>query len=303
MVELICKILHIGKSTYYKYKKDNYPIIEFLNSFDKQDLEELLITGKINKIELLKKCFSKEDLEFFLKTGEIPYKIQFANKYFLKLNDEFTEYILSNKGAKALMVTIINDTNLNVNYIYDSIIKQYDEKKINSTDLSAFIKNPISNELLLYILDNQKENWKPYLSSLEENNIWLFSYLEVLELSIKENCYEKIFHEYLGAVPNITISFYNSIKNNTKKDEEIKSILNNILLNVKMAIINHSIDELDTYNRSTGITKLTKVEKDDGSNIKVKDVKKFINSLGLLEIPCQSDKIISRIDNGRTNRI
>jgi len=257
--QIYSSLLEVSEKSYYRWKSKDHAIL----------------------VNLLEQCFSDNELKHFLETKEVPYKIQFANKYFLELNDEFTEYILSNKGAKALMVTIINDNHLNVNCIYDSIIKQYDEKKINSTDLSAFIKNPISNELLLYVLDNQKENWKPYLSSLEESNTWLFLYLEILELSIKENCYEKIFHEYLGAVPNITISFYNSIKNNTKKDEEIKSILNNILLNVKMAIINHSIDELDTYNRSTGITKLTKVEKDDSSNIKVKDVEKFINSLGL----------------------
>ncbi len=32
-------------------------------------------------------------------------------------------------------------------------------------------------------------------------------------------------------------------------------------------------------------------------------INKKLGWMGALEIPCQSDKIISRIDNGRTNRV
>lgn len=53
MPELICKILHIGKTTYYKYLKEEYPIVTFLLSFQKSELEELLLTGKIAKLENL----------------------------------------------------------------------------------------------------------------------------------------------------------------------------------------------------------------------------------------------------------
>ncbi|WP_321467915.1 hypothetical protein [Halarcobacter sp.] len=51
MIELICKILHIGKTTYYKYLKEDYPIIKFLHSLSKEELEELLITGQLKKLE------------------------------------------------------------------------------------------------------------------------------------------------------------------------------------------------------------------------------------------------------------
>ena len=51
MPELICRILKIGKTTYYKYVKENVPIVLFLKSFSKQELEEFLKTGKFRKFE------------------------------------------------------------------------------------------------------------------------------------------------------------------------------------------------------------------------------------------------------------
>lgn len=60
MPELICKILHIGKTTYYKYLKNNYPILKFLMSFSKEELEELSSTGKIRKFELIKHLTAEE---------------------------------------------------------------------------------------------------------------------------------------------------------------------------------------------------------------------------------------------------
>lgn len=53
MPELICKILHISKTTYYSYLKKGYSIVSFLNSFTKDELEELLRTGKIKKFEIV----------------------------------------------------------------------------------------------------------------------------------------------------------------------------------------------------------------------------------------------------------
>ena len=40
MPELICSILKIGKTTYYKYLKNQVPIVMFLLNFSKKELEE-----------------------------------------------------------------------------------------------------------------------------------------------------------------------------------------------------------------------------------------------------------------------
>ena len=60
MPELICKILHISKTTYYSYRKKGYPIIKLLSSFKKEELIELLETGKIEKQDRLKELLEIE---------------------------------------------------------------------------------------------------------------------------------------------------------------------------------------------------------------------------------------------------
>lgn len=50
-VEQICKILRIGKATYYRYKKSDEAILKLINYFSKEDLEELITNGKINRLE------------------------------------------------------------------------------------------------------------------------------------------------------------------------------------------------------------------------------------------------------------
>lgn len=80
MPELICKLLHIGKTTYYKYVKEGYPIITFLLSLTKEEVEELLNTSKIKKFDyvdsylqnLEMKCF-----EIYGKFGEIRIKMRY----------------------------------------------------------------------------------------------------------------------------------------------------------------------------------------------------------------------------------
>lgn len=57
MPELICKLLHIGKTTYYKYLKEGYPIVTFLLSLTKEEVEELLNTGKIEKFNYVDSYF------------------------------------------------------------------------------------------------------------------------------------------------------------------------------------------------------------------------------------------------------
>lgn len=61
MPELICKILKIGKTTYYKYLKENVPIVLFLLSFSKEELNEFLETGKMKKLEQCKHLINIEE--------------------------------------------------------------------------------------------------------------------------------------------------------------------------------------------------------------------------------------------------
>lgn len=78
MPELICKLLHIGKTTYYKYLKEHYPIITFLTSLKKEELEELLNSGKIKKFELIKN-YTYDDLQHKLLEVDYDEDFYYAN--------------------------------------------------------------------------------------------------------------------------------------------------------------------------------------------------------------------------------
>lgn len=67
MPELICKILHIGKTTYYKYLKEGYPIITFLQSMQKDELEELLKSGRVRKFDNINNTITISIISFLQK--------------------------------------------------------------------------------------------------------------------------------------------------------------------------------------------------------------------------------------------
>lgn len=93
MPELICKILHIGKTTYYKYLKDNVPIVLFLNSLKKEELEEFLETGQIEKFEKIKNFDLQKnkilDNFFYEYYSRKPINRNFSNDIFPK----FEKYV------------------------------------------------------------------------------------------------------------------------------------------------------------------------------------------------------------------
>lgn len=232
MINTLVKVLGNSKKTVYRWKEENRPIID-----------------------LLEKCFTEEELNYFLKTGEIPYKIQFANKYFSELNDEFTRYLIDNKGTKALMTTILNEKYTNIAYLNDAIIKQYDENKISSTDLSEYMNNSISEQLLIYILDNKEVDFQLYFSTLKDYQDWLITYFDIIKLSIEKNVYNKIFsneHEkiYYRAVPKppkvLSYSF-RFRKNNEKMRNELFTNYKELLNKVKKSLENNTYDKLDLY--------------------------------------------------------
>lgn len=170
----------------------NYKILENLFLFTRQTWSKWK-KEKRPIVELIEKSFTDEELKRFLETNEIPYKIQFANKYFSQLNNEFSIYLIKNKGLKALITTLINEENLSIKNFTNAIINQYNTNKITDENLKDFIDNKPSEQLLLYILDNKKQNWLPYLSSLNYNRNWLASYFELIILSIKKNIFDIVF--------------------------------------------------------------------------------------------------------------
>lgn len=234
MEKQIVELFQYTRNTYYVWKREKRPIIK-----------------------LIENCFTENELDYFLETGEIPYKIQFANKYFSELNDAFTNYLLQSPGLKALMFALLykkEKHSFGENYfptLNDVIFQKYEDKSINRYDLIDYFDNQPSEELLLYILENYRQDWKPYLASIENSKKWLVMYFEILELSIKKGCYDSIF-KYVGnidtkvynysAIPKAPIS-----KNVYNKDNNIFKNYENILINVKEILINGKIESLEVF--------------------------------------------------------
>ncbi|RXJ68653.1 hypothetical protein CRV08_07480 [Halarcobacter ebronensis] len=234
MRKIVSRLCEINERSYYIWKNKTHTIL----------------------IDLLEESFTEEELLVYLETKEIPYKIKFANDFFSKLNNEFITYITKNQGSKALLTTIFNETNINDNNLNELVIKQYDNKLISNTDLSEFITNPLSKDLLLYILDNKETEWKPFFSSLNEESKWLIDYFEILQLSIEKNIYDLIFsNEYhkiyfraLPKPPERIISKPKFARQNRKK--LIKPLIDSYykaLLDIKKAIVDNTYNNLYVY--------------------------------------------------------
>lgn len=171
MPELICKILHISKTTYYSYLKKGYPIISFLNSFGKEGLGELLETGKIEKLEQI------NDFNL-LEIEAIKLYIDFTQN----LNDEELELFLSIchqtqkdfKDISQYYIDLILDVNLKKD-IKVSILKKL-QNISNHTLFFYGIKQLIQNHFKQYyshsiysdkIEDSEKKDIKLKIKHLQ----------------------------------------------------------------------------------------------------------------------------------------
>ncbi len=151
MPELICKILHIGKTTYYKYLKENYSIIKFLQTFSTAELEELEKTGRITRLEAALEVFEKVDnfleIERFWKVPEVSNSEHVvytgAEIYKNVLLPGFYRYVCEKRGVfdideeniKDMFFDYVNSTTFAE---IDDSLKIYYLKLINDVDGFVF---------------------------------------------------------------------------------------------------------------------------------------------------------------------
>lgn len=222
--KLICELLGISEKSYYRWKEDRKIFL------------------------LLEKCFSNSDLENFLETMQKPYKIEFADKYFIGLYQEFSKYIVFNKGVKALFTAIQNEDA--IDNIDEVILKQYKNSLLDNYDVIKYFDNKPNNEILLYIKENKKLNWNMYKDSINDSNhLWLILYFEILQLSIEKNIYDEVFGQQnkekriqVCLVPSPP-EFFGVYTNIYRIQEKYINILND----VKKAIIDNNYEYLPKY--------------------------------------------------------
>lgn len=119
MINTICKIMSISRSAYFKFKKEERPVISLLEKyFTKEELEEFLKNGQIEKCEQLKHPLQTSQttaislLEDYAKFG-LHAKIDELFSIF-GLPD-FTKFL-----PKKLFIKILNDMQTEGIYTYEN---------------------------------------------------------------------------------------------------------------------------------------------------------------------------------------
>lgn len=187
MVNTICRILHIGKSTYYKYKKDDLAIIRFLHSFSKEDLLEIEQTGTTKSFELAKEIRYQE------------YRVLDKLSNFDSIQKNMLLNILHD------FYTIERALNINIDRFKFFI-------RIN--DLNKYFPEKLQN---LFLEQRSTEKTESFINKLEHANQikirqildFLFE-LNELEILVLLSDYEKIL-EPKNENGKMTMSFYGHI--------------------------------------------------------------------------------------------
>lgn len=225
--EVFSKLLGCSVSGYFNWKKQKRSIVVFLE-----------------------KCFSKEELETYVLTGEIPAKIEFANRMYVGMELKMA-YFLTN--------TVKNKLHLLILFTYASLedapkkaLELYNKNLICGEELLYFIENHSNNlsfELSLYIKENLNQNWKVFERDIIRGGIndWLPLYLEIIQLAIKHDCFDKVFGNYNNSqeqhcVPNPPEMFA-IFEGWDDIDARYKAILSN----VKKAFLNNTLDTLPLW--------------------------------------------------------
>ncbi|WP_373072059.1 hypothetical protein [Sulfurimonas sp.] len=160
MPELICKLLHISKTTYYRYVKENYPIVVFLNSLEKEDLNELNDTGEIRKFELVKNLSYDE---LFIKLGTNTKKDDTLLEY-IQYNFNFNKTSWNLKNNLDLFKDIYNEhkDSFNTNNAKEVLFEILNQKAISKFNIFASIDKPRAKKLITE-LTNSYSNAEVYV--------------------------------------------------------------------------------------------------------------------------------------------
>jgi len=106
--KIICKILKIGLSTYYKYKKEGVKIVQFLQNFKIEELRELEQTGQITRIAQTIKLYDE-----IIESKKIEYLHNFEKQPLKEMDDYFIsfyfQFLLELKKAALGQKTIDNN--------------------------------------------------------------------------------------------------------------------------------------------------------------------------------------------------
>lgn len=224
--EIYSKLLGCSISGYYNWKKQKRSIVVFLEQ-----------------------CFTKEELETYVLTGEIPSKIELANQLYAGVYDDFTAFIADAKTNKIYLMLI---------FMYGSLedaqeraFDLYDQHTVSRKVLNDFIATGSKNltyALSLYIKENIRFGWRILeQDSLKGFHKWVPLYLEIIELSIKQGVFEKTFGDEENTIEHIYVPSHPWLFACYHQFEEIEIRYKEVLENIRNAFLNNTLEKLPLW--------------------------------------------------------
>lgn len=225
--EVYAKLLGCSVSGYYKWKKQQRPIFTFLET-----------------------CFTKEELEAYLVTGNIPGKIEFAKRAYVDMYSKLAYFIT--KPVKHKVYLMLLFTYGTLDNACENAIDLFEKRVISRQELSDFMQHyqqNLSFELSLYIKENINQNWKVFERDIIQEGMsdWLPLYLEIIQLAIKHHCFEKIFGKFDNSQEGLYVPYPPEMFILYRDWDSIDARYKEVLANVKKAILSNTLDSLPTW--------------------------------------------------------
>jgi hypothetical protein len=153
--KIVCNLLGITARSYSNWSKEKRPIISFFekNYLTKNDLEEYINTGKVEKLELIRN-FSTEELRNRLVPNNEPSYTTIENLKF-----KFINLPLSSKGAAIMSIFIFVISNLQ-DTTKESFLKNIHEIRQSFLDslIFTFLTNPQKGDIKRYLMTDTVKN-------------------------------------------------------------------------------------------------------------------------------------------------
>lgn len=149
--EIYMNLFNVSINTYYNWKKEDRPIINLLDKyFSKEDLEEFLKTGEITKLEKVKTTSNQFDYINDLLIDNAKYTLR------EKLNKVFESSMLEmiyTYLSKKILIRVLDKLSIIGNEYPINLSKKYLLAEIKSSDIKLFEKYKL-NVLIKLIEDN-----------------------------------------------------------------------------------------------------------------------------------------------------
>lgn len=175
MINTVCNIMAISRSAYFKFKKEERPVISLIEKyFSKEELEEFLKNGKIEKFEHIKNLDFQHIENIQSQYASINLLEDFA-KYglFEKVDELFKIFGIPNFAMflpKKLFIKILSDINKEESLTHENgkafllqRLKGYEtsisklEHKNHPKILYDFVSNKLSKIEVYLLIKNVEE--------------------------------------------------------------------------------------------------------------------------------------------------